>query len=96
MAHCCDFRRLNDVTRFDSYPLPRISEVISTLEGAKVFSTLDLKSRYHQILMKPEDRHKTAFATQFGLYEWKAMPMGLKNAPATFERLMDLIMTGLN
>ena len=96
LRFCCDFRRLNDVTRFDSYPLPRISEVISTLEGAKVFSTLDLKSGYHQILMNPEDRHKTAFATQFGLYEWKAMPMGLKNAPATFERLMDLIMTGLN
>ena len=96
LRFCCDFRRLNDVTRFDSYPLPRISEVISTLEGAKVFSTLDLKSGYHQILMNPEDRHKTAFATQFGLYEWKAMLMGLKNAPATFERLMDLIMTGLN
>ena len=96
LRFCCDFRRLNDVTRCDSYPLPRISEVISTLEGAKVFSTLDLKSGYHQILMNPEDRHKTAFATQFGLYEWKAMPMGLKNAPATFERLMDLIMTGLN
>ena len=96
LRFCCDFRRLNDVTRFDSYPLPRISEVISTLEGAKVFSTLDLKSGYHQILMNPEDTHKTAFATQFGLYEWKVMPMGLKNAPATFERLMDLIMTGLN
>ena len=46
--------------------------------------------------MNSEDRHKTAFATQFGLYEWKAIPMSLKNAPATFERLMDLIMTGLN
>ena len=96
LRFCCDFRKLNDVTRFDSYPLPRISEVISTLEGAKVFSTLDLKSGYHQIPMKPEDCHKTAFATQFGLFEWKAMAMGLKNAPATFERLMDLIMTGLN
>ena len=96
LRFCCDFRRLNDVTRCDSYLLPRISEVISTLEGAKVFSTLDLKSEYHQILMNPEDRHKTAFATQFGLYEWKAMPMGLKNAPSTFERLMDLIMTDLN
>ena len=96
LRFCCDFRRLNDVTRRDSYPLLRISEVISTLEGAKVFSTLDLKSGYHQILMNPKDSSKTAFSTQYGLYEWKVMPMGLTNAPATFERLMDLIMIGLN
>ena len=95
LQFCCDFRRLKNVTRFDSYPLPRILEVISTLDGAKVFSTLDLKSGYHQMLMNSEDTHKTAFATQFGLYEWKVMPMGLKNAPATFEHLMNLIMIAL-
>ena len=64
LRFCCDFRRLNDVTRRDSYPLPRISEVISTLEGAKVFSTLDLKSGDHQILMNPKDSFKTDFSTQ--------------------------------
>jgi hypothetical protein len=92
---CCDFRNLNTVTRKDAYPLPRITEVIDTLAGGKVFSTLDLKSGYHQITMHPEDMHKTAFITQHGLYEWKVLPMGLTNAPATFERVMELVMNGL-
>jgi dUTPase len=93
---CCDFRRLNDATRKDSYPLPRINEIINTLAGAKLFSTMDCKSGYHQLALKPEDAHKTAFATQYGLYEWKVMPMGLCNAPSSWQRLMDLLMTGLN
>ena len=92
---CIDFRNLNTVTRKDAYPLPRISEVIDTLAQGRIFSTLDLKSGYHQIAMHPADQHKTAFITQHGLFEWKVMPMGLTNAPATFERLMELIMTGL-
>ena len=92
---CCDFRRLNEATRKDCYPLPRIAEVLDTLSGAKVFSTLDLKSGYHQIEMFPADIPKTAFITQFGLFEWKVMPMGLCSAPGTFQRLMDTLMTGL-
>ena len=95
LRFCCDFRKVNDASRKDSYPLPRISEVISTLSGARVFSTLDLKSGYHQIEMNPEDSPKTAFSTQFGLFEWKVMPMGLSGSPSTFQRLMDLLMTGL-
>jgi len=83
---CCDFRRLNDATRKDSYPLPRINEIINTLTGAKFFSTMDCKSGYHQLALKPEDTHKTAFATQYGLYEWKVMPMGLCNAPSSWQR----------
>ena len=93
---CCDFRRLNDVTRRDSYPLPKINELINTLSGAKLFTTLDFRSGYHQIALNPEDRHKTAFTTQFGLFEWKVMPMGLCNSPGSFSRLMDLIIVGLN
>ena len=93
---CIDFRQLNRSTRKDSYPLPRISEVLDTLSGAKIFSTLDLKSGYHQIEMYPPDMPKTAFITQFGLYEWKVMPMGLCNAPGTFQRVMDTIMSGLS
>ena len=93
---CCDFRRLNDVTRRDSYPLPKINELINTLSGAKLFTTLDFRSGYHQVALKPEDRHKTAFAAQFGLFEWKVMAMGLCNSPGSFSRLMDLVMIGLN
>ena len=93
---CIDFRQLNRSTRKDSYPLPRISEVLDTLSGAKIFSTLDLKSGYHQIEMYPPDMPKTAFITQFGLYEWKVMPMGLCNAPGTFQRVMDTLMSGLS
>ena len=93
---CCDFRKLNAASRRDSYPLPRISEFISTLAGVKVFFTLDLKSGYYQIDMKPEDREKTAFTTQFGLFKWKVMPLGLCNSPSLFQRLTDLLMTGLN
>ena len=63
LRFCCDFRRLNDATRFDSYPLFRINEVISTLANAKLFSALDLKSGYWQIEMCAEDAEKTAFAT---------------------------------
>ncbi len=92
---CCDFRQLNAVTRKDAYALPRIDEILSTLTGARVFSTLDMKSGYFQCSMAPEDAHKTAFATQFGLYQWKVMAMGLCNSPNTFQRLMDLLMAGL-
>ena len=93
---CIDFRQLNSATRFDSYPLPRVNEVLDTLSGSKIFSTLDLKSGYQQIEIYPPDMHKTAFITQFGLYKWKVMPMGAKTSEANFQSLMDTIMTGLS
>ncbi|GFW53059.1 retrovirus-related Pol polyprotein from transposon 412 [Trichonephila clavipes] len=86
---CVDYRKLNDVTKKDSYPLSRIDDTLDTLSGHKWFSTLDLKSGYWQVEIHPEDREKTAFTSGQGLWQFKVMPFGLCNAPATFERLME-------
>ena len=88
---CVDYRQLNAKTRRDAYPLPRIEETLDALGGAKYFSTIDLASAYNQVEVEPADRHKTAFITPMGLYEYNRMPFGLNNAPATFQRLMQNI-----
>ncbi|GFX63475.1 retrovirus-related Pol polyprotein from transposon 17.6 [Trichonephila clavipes] len=92
---CVDYRKLNDVTKKDSYPLPRIDDTLDTLSGHKWFLTLDLKSGYWQVEVHPEDREKTAFTSGQGLWQFKVMPFGLCNAPATFECLMETVLKGL-
>ena len=92
---CVDYRRMNDITTKDVYPLPRIDLTLDALAGSTVFSTLDLASGYWQIPVKKEDRPKTAFSIHAGLYQYNVMPFGLSNAPATFQRLMDRILNGL-
>ena len=89
---CIDYRKVNAVTRKDAYPLPRVDD---TLARSKLFSTLDLLSGYWQVEVSPEDREKTAFCTHEGLFEFRKMPFGLCNAPATFQRLMDAVLAGL-
>ena len=93
---CIDYRQLNDLTIKDNYPLPRITETIDSLRGSCYFSCLDLLSGYWQMPVLEEDKHKTAFVVPWGLYQFKRLPMGLCNAPASFERLMERVLVGLN
>lgn len=86
---CIDYRRLNAITVPDTYPIPRIDDLLHAAKPMPYMTSLDLKSGYWQIRIRKEDEEKTAFITPFGLYKFKRMPFGLRNAPATFQRLVD-------
>ena len=90
-----DFRRLNSVTRKDSYHLPRIDDALDALNGTKYFSTMNLLSGYWQVEMSPESREHTAFITYGGLNEFLVVPFGLTNAPSTYQRLMECVLRNL-
>ena len=92
---CVDFRKLNEITTSDKYPLPRIQELLQSLHGSKFFTTLDLQSSYWQTEIEDEDKEKTAFSTNAGHWNFTRMPFGLKNAPAIFSRLMSIVLAGL-
>jgi len=88
-----DYRKLNDMTIRNSYPLPLISELLDRVKGAKVFTKLDLKSAYNLVRIKEGDEYKTAFRTRYGHFEFLVMPFGLKNAPATFQHFINDVLS---
>jgi hypothetical protein len=89
---CVNYRKLNNVTKRDLYPLPKIDDMLKTLSGCQWFSSLDLASGFWQVKLSPQDREKSMFITCFRTYEFTVMPFGLCNAPATFQHLMDTVL----
>ena len=92
---CVDYRKLNSATPMDAYPMPRTDDLIDKLGKARYITTLDLTKGYWQVPMADKDKRKTAFTTPKGLFQFCVMPFGLNGAPATFQRMMDKIMQGL-
>ena len=88
---CVDYRKLNAVTIKNKYPLPKIEDLFDQMNGARVFSKIDLRTGYHQLKVREEDIPKTAFTTRYRLFEYTVMSFGLTNAPAYFMNLMNKI-----
>ncbi|GFT81021.1 retrovirus-related Pol polyprotein from transposon 297 [Trichonephila clavipes] len=93
---CIDYQKLDAQTVPDSYPLPRMDDLLNEAKSTPYMSTIDFRSGYHQVKVAAEDQDKTAFTCPFGVYKFTRMPFGLRNAPATFQRLIDKFRSGLN
>ncbi len=89
---CIDWRRLNEVTKKDSWPMPTVQDTIARLAGSNVFSGVDMAGAFHCVEVHPDDREKTAFATAFGTFQQKRLGFGVTNRPATYCRLVDKVL----
>ena len=92
---CIDYRQLNKTLVKDSFPLPRIDDIFATLRKSKFFTSIDLKSGYHNISVAPQDRENTAFCTRTSLYQFNVMPFGISSAPAIFQRMINRVLHGI-
>ena len=95
LRFCVDFRRLNALTIPDTYPLPQMEDCIDSLGEARLFTTLDALWGYWQVPIAERDREKTTFTSHMGTFRYKRMNFGLRNAPATFQRALDIILSGV-
>lgn len=95
LRYCIDFRGLNKVTTKDAFPLPNMNDCLESLKGSYFLSTLDMQAAYWNITVHRDDKHKTAFITKYGLFEHNRLPFGLCNSPATFSRIIQLVLQGL-
>lgn len=96
LRFCIDFRKVNAVTSCQANRLPHLDDILDLFHGAKLFSTLDLRSGYWQVPMQAEDKPKTVFATQSGLFQFCRMPFGLNGASSTFQCMIEIVLSGLN
>lgn len=92
---CTDYRRVNKLSKSDSFPLPRLEDCVDCVGAAKYVTKCDLLKGYYQIPLTPRAREISAFVTPSGLYSYKVMPFGLRNAPCSFQRLMNRVISGL-
>ena len=92
---CVDYRRLNNNIKKDAYPLPRMKDCLESLGDANVFTSLECTAGYWKVPLRPADREKIAFTTHAGIHHWLSMPFGLTNAPATFQRALYILLSGL-
>jgi len=96
LRFCVDYRRLNDLTYKDSFPLPQIDTCLDALGGSMYFSTMDLRSGFWQVTIDTRDADKTAFVTRKGQFRFKVLSFGLANSPSIFQRLMTMVLAGLH